>query len=174
MIYLYLKIPENFVRLILDDGFRVVHIPIHYEFVAPSSVDGLSLELYVSDDRGKKTLLSILAVLYSAVIWMVFISPPIFNSSCLFTKPLGIVTCAQIAIYQKNMCTVFGTRTRLYSGTLLKFAYLWTNYYFSHQFYLIVFHRILKSLLVTRTLLGILADFSCAVVCIDSNLPLIV
>ena len=46
MIGLYLKIPENFMHLILLDGFWFVHIPfgsmVKFQFLAQFSVDHLS------------------------------------------------------------------------------------------------------------------------------------
>ena len=43
-------------------------------------------------------LLSIQANLNNAVVWMASIHPPIFNSSCLPSKPLGTVPSATIII----------------------------------------------------------------------------
>ena len=45
-----------------------------------------------------RTFPSILAVLDNAVVWMIFVRPPISKLSSTFTKPLGIVTSAPITI----------------------------------------------------------------------------
>ena len=46
MNHLYFKIPKNFVRLILQDGFWVVHMPlvrkVKFKLLAQFSVDHLS------------------------------------------------------------------------------------------------------------------------------------
>ena len=45
-----------------------------------------------------RTLLSILADLNNAVVWLVTIRLPIFNFSCSLSKPLGILPSASITI----------------------------------------------------------------------------
>ena len=64
------------------------------EFFTSALVDGLSLEL----DRHQvsRTLLSIMAVLNNAVVWMVSIRSPTSNSSSPFRNPLVTVPNAPI------------------------------------------------------------------------------
>ena len=45
-----------------------------------------------------RTILSILADLNNAVVWMISARPPIFNSASPFTKPLWIVHTNTIGI----------------------------------------------------------------------------
>ena len=62
-----------------------------WEFFSPALADGFPRSLSLSkSSQVSGTLLSILADLNTAVVWMVFTYPLFFKSSCLFTKPLEI------------------------------------------------------------------------------------
>ena len=147
MIRLYVKIPENFVRLIFLDGFWIVrivfvrmvkfkflaqfpvdHLPqpvvsclklffaltysiklcdwwfiYHYftpwEFFTSTFADGLSLELIDNKSpQVPRTLLSILADLNNAAIWMVSTCPFISKLSCPCTIPLVTVPKHQLQL----------------------------------------------------------------------------
>ena len=124
MIHLYLKIPENFVHLILQDGFWVMYIPFvcmvklklltqfqAYHLAHPV-VSSLILFLRVfhvanvfylslSDSKSpevSRTLLSVLANLNNAEVCMVSTRPLISKSGSPFIDPLVTVLRAPIKI----------------------------------------------------------------------------
>ena len=106
-----------------------------------------------------RTLLSTLAHLNNAVVCMVSIRPPISNSTSHLIKFSGIVPNAPITI-----------------SPLFLFVIILLLESFSHQHQLMVFHWSLsdsKSPQVSRTLLSILADLNCVVVCMVSTRVLI-
>ena len=101
-----------------------------------------------------RTLLSILAVLNYAVVWMVSTRPSISESSSPFCNPLVTVPNAPITIYH--------------------YYYFYSLEFFLHQRKLMVFHWRLsdsKSPQVSRTLLSILAVLNYAVVWMVSTRP---
>ena len=108
-----------------------------------------------------RTLLTILADLNNAVIWMIPASPTISNSSGSITNPLDIVPSTPIT---------FGITVTLAFHNL--FSYSYHSTLFSHKRRLMVSHRSLrdsKSLQVSRTFLSILADLNNAVVVMVST-----
>ena len=108
-----------------------------------------------------RTLLSILADLNSAVVWIVSTHPLISKSSSSFIKLLVTVPSAS---------TTNGITVTFYFIIILILAS------FSHEHYLLVFHWSVsdcKSSQVFQILLSILAILNNAVVCMVSILPLI-
>ena len=94
---LYLKIPENLVRLIFRDGIWVIIIIIHsLELFTSALADGFSLES--EWQQVSRTLLRILAVLNNAAVWMVSTRPPTSKSSSPFSNPLVTVPNAPMTI----------------------------------------------------------------------------
>ena len=73
-----------------------------------------------------RTLLSILAILNNAVVWMVSTRPPIFKSSSLFSNPLVTVQNAPITI-----CIIVTSMFHSFFNSLARSRYL---SFFSHSF----------------------------------------
>ena len=125
MIRFYIKIAENFVRHIFKDGFWFVHKPfvrmVKFKQIAQFPVDHLPNPFvqvfiipyilfltivsrwffsgiwgYSKSPLFSRTLLTILADINNAVVWMVSTCPLIFKSSSPFTNLLGIVPSALI------------------------------------------------------------------------------
>ena len=105
MICLYLKIPENFVRLILWDRFQFVQIPFVRMVILPLVSFFFPLVLTGGFHWGlsscmsplvSRTPLSVMAYHNNAVIWIVLVRPPISNSSSFLSKPLRIVSSGPI------------------------------------------------------------------------------
>ena len=103
MICLYLKIPENFVHLILQNGFWFMLISFGSRVKFPFLAENYYYDHYYSTpcDFFTPTLASFLRspALFSpdirnAVVWMVLILPLISNSSNSFSKLLGTVLSA--------------------------------------------------------------------------------
>ena len=140
-----------------------------------------------------RTLLSILAVLNNAVVWMVSTRPPTSNSSSPFSNPLVTVPNAPITIGKIVTCMFhsFFSIPKQGRGTYPSFHILSDLFcgqpgQQSRQFckisFLEFFTSVLsdvshwslsdsKSLFVSRTLLSILTIFSNAVVWIVSTHP---
>ena len=99
VICLFVKIPEVFVCVILQDSCSVVHIPLLLSLLLFLAIFSHLCQLMVfywklSDSKStqiSRTLFSILADLNNATVWMVSILPLITNSSSLFSKSLGTV-----------------------------------------------------------------------------------
>ena len=85
----------------------------------------------LSDNKSPRvswTLLSILADLNNAVIWMVSILPLIFNSSSLVSKPLETVPSAQITI---GITVTFMFHNVLSSLTKSQYLFIFSLYLIS-------------------------------------------
>ena len=131
----------------------------------------------LSDSKSPKvprTCFRILAVLNNAVVSIVSTRPPTSKFSMPFNAPLVIVPKAPITIY-----TIVIFMFHSFFSSLVNNYHYYYYYYllmsFSHQRYLIVFHRSLrdsKSARVSRTLLSILADLNNVVVWRVLNCPL--
>ena len=87
-----------FIIIIIIIAIIIIIIIIIYslEFFTSALTDGLSLEF--EWQQVSSSLLSILAVLNNAVVWMVSTRPPTFKSSSLFDNPLVTVPKAPITI----------------------------------------------------------------------------
>ena len=90
---------------------------------------------YMSLSDGKtpqvsRTLLSILADLNNAVVWMISARPPIINSSSPFTKPLGIILSTQITI---SIAATFIFHSLFSSLTRSKYLYLAGSFFINYH-----------------------------------------
>ena len=137
-----------------------------------------------------RTLLSILAVLCNAVIWIVSTRPPTSKSSSPFNNPLVIVPKAPITI---GTIVTFMFHTFFNSLARSRYLFLfshsfsfipWSAYYYYYYYFgsfslqrqPMFSHWSLsdsKFLQISRTLLGIFADHNNAVVWMVSNRLLI-
>ena len=131
---------------------RVINIIIvlFWEFLTQVLADGFS---FFSDKFPQVywALLSILAYLNNAVVWMVSTCPLVPTSSSSFTNPLVTVPCVSIFI------------------GISDFYNYYTSSKFSHQLQLVVLHRSLsdnKCLEIFRTLLSIQANLYSNGICI--------
>ena len=119
-----------------------------------------------------RTLLSILAVLNSVVIWMVSPRPPTSKSSTPFSNPLVTVPNAPITIGIIVTC-MFHSFFQFSSKVEVLIPLIY-SLGFSHQLTLMVFHWSLsdcKSSQVSKTLLSILAVLNNVVVWMVSTRP---
>ena len=120
-----------------------------------------------------RTLLSILACLSNAVVWMVSTCPRISKSSSLFTNPLKIVPCAltTVGIAVTIIFLSFFSFLRRVKLLLLLLLFLVG---FSGQRLLMVFQwglRESNSIQVSRNFLRILATLSNAIISMFSTRP---
>ena len=125
---MFLKIDTQFKKKISEKQWHqfLCQFFFYYydEFFTPVVV------IHRSDSKSpqvSRTLLGILAELNNAIIWMVSVCPPIFNSSSLFRKSSGIVQSAPIII---GITVTFmfngfflGLRKVLYSAVSLSFFF---------------------------------------------------
>ena len=81
---------------IIFSVYFIIIIICSLEFFTSVLADGLSLEF--EWQQVSRSLLSILAVLNNAVVWMVSTRPPTFKSSILFNNPLVTVPKTPITI----------------------------------------------------------------------------